>query len=358
MKGRVVLLDERRGRRIAALIAEGRLQDLLLDPREDDPTPRPGALYAAKIDRVIPNANAAFAVIGAQTAFLKDARGLKPGETALAQILSYAEPGKAPPLTRRLMLKSRYALLTPGAPGINVARSVRDADERARLRAIAEDALEEAGLSANAETGVVVRSAAAGADVDAVMDDILDLAAALPDPDAPAPALLRPADDAWSEAWREWTDPAPDQVLRGDNESDLLDRFGVWDAIERLKSPRVELSGGVWMSVEPTCAMVTIDVNTGDDFGKGAALKANLAAASELPRQLRLRGLGGIVTVDFAPVSKRERPQIEAALRKALAADPVQTDLAGWAPLGQLQLLRKRERRPLSQLLTGLLEGP
>jgi len=354
MKGRVVLLDECKGRRLAALVHNGRLEDLLIDPPAADPTPRPGALYAAKVDRIIPNANAAFAAIGRGAGFLKDARDLKPGDMTFAQVLSYAEPGKAPPLTRRLMLKSRYALLTPGAPGINVARSVRDTDEKARLRAIAEDALAEAGLSGDAATGVVLRSAAAGADADEVMDDILDLAAAMTTLNADAPALLRPADDAWSEAWREWTDPAPDQVLRGDDEPDVLDRFGVWDEIETLKSPRAELAGGLWMSVEPTRAMVAVDVNTGEDFGKGAALKANLAAAAELPRQLRLRGLGGIVTVDFAPASKRERPQIEAALKKALAADPVQTDIAGWTPLGQLQLQRKRERRPLFELLESL----
>jgi len=358
MKGRVVLLDERNGRRIAALLQDGRLEDLLIAPREGDHIPLPGAIYAVRIDRTVPNQNAAFAQLGGQTGYLRDARELKPGNTTLAQVLAYAESGKAAPLTRRLMLKSRYALLTPGAPGINVARSVRDTDEKARLRAIAEDALEEAGLTANAETGpevgIVLRSAAEGAEADEVMDDIIDLAAALSNFNADAPGLLRPADDPWTEAWREWADPAPDQVLRGDDEPDILDHHGVWDEIERLKSPRVDLKGGVWMSVEPTRAMVSVDVNTGDDFGKGASLKANLAAAADLPRQLRLRGLGGIVTVDFAPASKRERPQIEAALKRALADDPVQTDLAGWTPLGQLQMQRKRERRPLAELLEGL----
>jgi len=354
MKGRVALLDERSGRRIAALVVNGRLDDLLIDPPEDDPTPRPGAIYAVKIDRTVANLGAAFAAMGGETGFLKDAKDLKPGDAVVAQVVAYAEPGKAPPLSRRLTLKSRHALLTPGAPGVNVARSVRDADERARLRAIAEQALAEAGLSADAETGVVLRSAAANADAGEVMDDLLNLAGAMTALKADAPGLLRPADDAWCEAWREWTDPDPDQVLRGEDEPGLLDRFGVWDEIERLKSPRADLKGGAWMSVEPTRAMVSVDVNTGDEFGKGAALSANLAAAAELPRQLRLRGLGGIVTVDFAPASKRDRPQIEAALKKALAADPVQTDLAGWTPLGQLQLQRKRERRPLAELLEGL----
>ena len=83
----------------------------------------------------------------------------------------------------------------------------------------------------------------------------------------------------------------------------------------------------------------------------GAALTANLEAARELPRQLRLRGLGGQVIVDFAPLRKSDRKRIEEALKTAFRRDPIETTLAGWTPLGNFELQRKRERRPLSELL-------
>ncbi|HVH03818.1 MAG TPA: ribonuclease E/G, partial [Amaricoccus sp.] len=88
-------------------------------------------------------------------------------------------------------------------------------------------------------------------------------------------------------------------------------------------------------------------VNTGRDASPAAALKANLAAAAELPRQLRLRGLGGQVTVDFAPLARADRPRIERALAAALRDDAIDTTVLGWTPGGHLELQRKRARRPL-----------
>ncbi len=105
------------------------------------------------------------------------------------------------------------------------------------------------------------------------------------------------------------------------------------------------------MAVEATRAMVTVDVNTAGEFGGGASLTANLEAARDLPRQLRLRGLGGQIIVDFAPLRKTDRKRIEEALKAAFRRDPVETSLAGWTPLGNFELQRKRERRPLSELL-------
>lgn len=104
------------------------------------------------------------------------------------------------------------------------------------------------------------------------------------------------------------------------------------------------------MSIEPTRALVAVDVNTGRDTSPAATLKANLAAANALPRQLRLRGLGGQITVDFAPLPKAERRKIETALRTALRQDGIDTAISGWTPLGNLELQRKRARRPLSEL--------
>jgi Rne/Rng family ribonuclease len=104
------------------------------------------------------------------------------------------------------------------------------------------------------------------------------------------------------------------------------------------------------MAVEPTRAMVTVDVNTGGEFSAGAAVTANVEAARELPRQLRLRGLGGQIAVDFAPLKKPDRRRVEETLKSACRRDPVETTLAGWTPLGHFELQRKRERRPLTEL--------
>jgi Rne/Rng family ribonuclease len=127
--------------------------------------------------------------------------------------------------------------------------------------------------------------------------------------------------------------------------------MGALDQVEALLSPRAPLPGGAWMMIEPTSALVAVDVNTAGDFTTAAGLKTNLAAVEDLPRQLRLRGLGGQVVIDAAPLSRRDRRQVESSLKRALKADPVDTQVLGWTALGHLELSRRRERRPLRELL-------
>ena len=105
------------------------------------------------------------------------------------------------------------------------------------------------------------------------------------------------------------------------------------------------------MVIEPTSALVAVDVNTGADSSLAAGLKANIAAARDLPRQLRLRGLGGQITLDVAPMPKKDRRVFEDALRRAFRIDGAEVVLAGWTPLGMYEVQRKRDRLPLTQLL-------
>ena len=131
-------------------------------------------------------------------------------------------------------------------------------------------------------------------------------------------------------------------------EAGSFDTHGVLDALEDAQGARVPLGGGADMYVEPTRALVAVDVNTGNDTSPAAGLKASLAAVRELPRQLRLRGLGGIVVIDLAPFPKRERHVVEQVLSKTLRADAGEANLAGWTPLGNIELTRKRDRLLLS----------
>ncbi|MDF2233139.1 ribonuclease E/G [Albimonas sp. CAU 1670] len=361
MKGRAVLIleDEPGWPMLAARMENGRLEDLLVDPPESDPTPRIEAVHLARVIRRVEALGAVFLDLGdGREGFLKAPRKARPGERLLVQIARHAEPGKATPVSDEPLYKGRYAILTPHAPGINVARRIRDDDEAARLRAVAEDALAEAGLGPDdlgeAAPGAILRSAAEGVDPDAVAEDVAALAGLLNEARAAeagdaAPGEIVAAPDAVTRAWRDWVDPEPDEVIRGDLR--LWDDLGALDQLGALLRPRVGLTGEAWMMVEPTSALVAVDVNTGGDFSTASGLKANLAALADLPRQLRLRGLGGQIVVDLAPLSKRDRKQAETAIKRALREDPVETQVLGWTPLGHLELSRRRERRALSELL-------
>ena len=344
MKGRSVILDQIEGRAAAALMVDGKLQDLLIDP--DDDTPAPGAVFRAVVDRQVKGQGGVFLKLPSGSAFLRQGKGLAPGQVLLVQVTGYAEPGKAVPVTTRLLFKSRYAILTPDAPGLNISRAIRDDDERDRLLEIAHEEM----AAAPEGHGLILRSACAGADADAVAEDIAamrELAEAVLSDAVGGPELLLDAPDAHTRAWRDWAEPAPDEVVERDG---AFADLGVLEAIDALSGAQA-LPGGGTLYVEPTRALVAVDVNTGADTSPAAGLKANIAAARDLPRQLRLRGLGGQITVDFAPMPRKDRRQLEQVLRAAFKADPVETILAGWTPLSHYELQRKRERRPLSESL-------
>jgi len=339
MKGSVIALDEIAGRKAAARLVDGKLDDVLVDPADD--TPRPGAIFRAICDRPVKGQGGMFVRLPGGSGFLRGARGLKPGQALLVQVTGWAEEGKAVPVTDRVLFKSRYAIVTPGAPGVNVSRRIRDEEARVRLKEIAFAAIGAAG-----ETGLILRSEAeAGTDA-AIAGDIAtlnDLAqAVLGDAEGRDPELLVDGPDAHELAWRDW--PTPD--ILADAPGSFAEH-GIDEMIADLRGPRVPLAGGAFAFVEPTRALVAVDVNTGPDSSPAAGLKANIALARDLPRQLRCRGLGGQVVVDFAPMPKKERRGLEQVLRAAFKADTVETALAGWTPLGLYELQRKRERRPL-----------
>lgn len=347
MKGRVVVLGSCRGREAAALVVDGQLQDLIVDAR-DAAGLAPGAILRGVLDRQMKGQGGAFVKLpGGAKGFLRETKGLAPGQPVIVQVAGHAEPGKALPVTARVLFKGRLVIVTPGAPGLNVSRRIRDVDHRARLAGLAE-----AGM-AGSEHGLILRSAAAFAEDDEVAGELAEiraLAQAVMADLTGAPELLIDAPSPHEEAWRDWSDPPPDEVAEG---TDAFARHGVDDLADALLSPVVALPGGGSMAVEPTRALVAVDVNTGSDTSPAASLKANIAAARDLPRQLRLRGLGGQVTVDFAPMPKRDRAALDQQLRQAFRGEAAETSLAGWTPLGNFELQRKRDRLPLTVILKG-----
>ena len=343
MKGRMAVLGRIEGQRAAAQIVDGRLQDFLIEPAENT-VPLPGAIYRAVVDRPLKGQGGMILRLPGGTAFLRQGKGLSPGQTLLVQVTGFADEGKATPVTSKILFKSRYAIVTPNAPGINVSRSIKDDDLRESLLEIAHESMGDEGY------GLIVRSSAAGADADEVAEDIAEMCALATDilagESGEGAELLLDGPDPHHLAWRDWAEI--DDVA---TEASAFEDHAVPDLLEPFCTPYVALPGGASMYVEPTRALVAIDVNTGADTSPAAGLKANLAAVRDLPRQLRIRGLGGQITIDFAPMPKKDRRQMEQTLRSAFRADAVDTTLVGWTPLGHYELQRKRERRPLMESL-------
>ena len=384
MKGRVIAIGGAEDRGIAAaLIVDGRLEDLFPAQPMGSLEPNAGDIAVARVTRKLPKAGAFCEMAGGIEGYLRDAKAVTEGARILVQVQSLPEPGKAVTLTTRLLFKGPRLILTPDAPGVNVSRKIGNESERVRLKAVVEAALRTCDLAAGTpehadRLGVIVRSAARGAEAEVLEHEFAALLAELKERHARlhenglAPGV---GGDPVCAAFRDWLSPRPDTILctpdlarnltsgTGSKASAFADRkiaaliraeadpfeaAGVRDAIAALASPEIPFAGSS-MIVEATQALVAVDVNTKGDFTPAAGLKANLAAARDLPRQLRLRGLGGQVVVDFAPMPKAQRRMLEEALKKAFRDDPVETILVGWTKLGLFEMQRKRERRPLTE---------
>ena len=341
MRRYTIVLDHLNGREAAALLLDGVLHDLLID---DDQQPRPGAIFRGICDRPMKGQGGMMMRLpDGKTGFLRQGKGLRPGQSLLLQVSGYAEPGKAVPLTDRLLFKSRYAIVTPGRPGINLSRQVSDEEERGRILAVGRSVAEDS------PHGIILRSVCEGASDDEISEDIIemiDLAdTILVEAEGSEPELLTEGETPHAIAWREWPHNADIETKAGG-----FERRGVADQLETLLQPELALADGS-MVVEQTRALIAVDVNTGGDTSPNAALKANLAAARALPKTLRLRGLGGQVVVDFAPMSKAHRKQLDQSLKASFKSDAIETSLVGWTTMGLFELQRKRERLPLEAIL-------
>ncbi len=211
MKGRVIALSDVPSG--AALIVDGRLEDLLLSDPADGPSP--GDVCAVRVARKLSTAGAFCTLPGGGQGYLREARDLREGDRMLAQVQSLPEPDKAIPLTTRLLFKGPRLILTPDAPGVNVSRRIGNDAERARLARSVGDALT-VRAAENTEltrAGIIVRTEARG-EAGERLDRELDLLLA-----AWKGALRQVADDgaqatkATAGALPDWLFPLPVAIL-------------------------------------------------------------------------------------------------------------------------------------------------
>ncbi len=382
-----LLIDRVPGARRAALIEDGRLAEIEII--RDDRESLVGQIFLGRVQRVLPGGHAAFVALGGDVAgYLPIARGAPPpheGAAVMVQVAKDALGTKGPQLATRIALAGRFLVLVPGEDGVTVARRITDAATRARLAGIVRD-------QARPGENFTARTAAAGADEAALAADAQSLRATWAGIEqavgrARAPALLHAGPGALARlltdhagtAARIVTDDAaiyaealawcvrhmPEgagRVLRHRGGAALFEAEGVAAEIERSLAPRVALPSGGEIVIEPTEALVAIDVNTASLAGTAradeAALRTNLEAAGEAARQLRLRALGGLVVIDFVTMDEAAWRRVLGALGAALARDRVPVRVLGRTNAGLVEVTRARTRAPLASALAGLATAP
>ena len=185
---------------------------------------RAGTIYRAIADRPVKGQGGMFLRTPDGAAFLRQIKGLAPGQPLSVQVTGHAEPGKALPVTARLLFKSRHVIVTPDAPGVNVSRRIKGDAARDRLLEIAHDAGVPDGV------GLILRSSCADAAEDEIAQDIATMlahaAAVLGDAGAQMETLAE-GDGPHALAWRDWTVPAEVVTQPG-----CFEAQGVLDALD------------------------------------------------------------------------------------------------------------------------------
>lgn len=385
----------------AALVENGMLQEIHIERASRRGLI--GNIYKGRVSRVLPGMQAAFVDVGLdRTAFLHAsdiARSLsedaperegsenirefvQEGDELLVQVLKDPLGTKGARLTTYITIPSRYLVMLPHSDGVGVSARIENETERERLRSLTEQLAED-----DSDAGYIVRTAAEGAQLEALHADMIFLrklrdaifesanhtAAAslvhadllLPQRvlrDMLSPEIERVRVDSASvfESLRDFAERfVPQMVPRIElysQDRPLLDLYGIEDDVERALKRKVPLKSGGYIIFDQTEAMTTIDVNTGAFVGhrnlEETIFRTNLEAAVAIARQLRLRNLGGIIIIDFIDMAEEEhRRQVMHALEDRLAGDHAKTQIMDVSPLGLVEMTRKRTRESLEHLM-------
>jgi ribonuclease G len=302
---------------------------------------------------------------------------VKKGQELLVQVSKEPISTKGPRVTAHISLPGRFVVYMPGSDHVGVSRKIEDREERARLRAMARESLppksggvivRTVGEELTRETferelksliglwkqmqkkaarsrapAVVHREAklVAGIIRDLFSQKVDSLIVDSQQVFDDVRVYLEQVDPSLIERVKLYTDPRP-----------LFDAYDIESEIRDAFQRRVNLPSGGYIIVEPTEALVSIDVNTGRYTGKKdpekTILKTNVDAAREIARQVRLRDVGGIIVCDFIDMeTKANREKVLQELRQHLSRDRARTKAFQVSELGLIEMTRQRVRASL-----------
>ncbi|HEU4763910.1 MAG TPA: Rne/Rng family ribonuclease, partial [Gemmatimonadales bacterium] len=307
---------------------------------------------------------------------------VKKGQTLLVQVTKEPISTKGCRVTAQISLPGRFLVYMPHASRVGVSRKIESREQRAKLREMV-NRLMPAGSG-----GMIVRTVAEGTteehfrrEVESLLNLWKKINKKLRFVRAPAlvqreTSLTRgiirdlfsaKVDGLWCdskelvheiEQYLEQVDPDLNQRVHHYTEPQpLFEKFDIEREIKDLFKSRCELPNGGSIVIQPTEALVSIDVNTGRYTGKKdpekTILRTNLEAAREIARQLRLRDIGGIVVCDFIDMeSKQNRDRVLSELRSHLARDRARTKAYAVSELGLIEMTRQRVRPSLWHSMT------
>ncbi|MEX0837809.1 MAG: Rne/Rng family ribonuclease [Gemmatimonadota bacterium] len=310
--------------------------------------------------------------------------GLQKGQQILVQVTKEPISTKGPRLTAQVSLPGRFLVYMPFSSHVGISRKIEGRDQRAKLRKMAKEILPENS------GGIIVRTVSEEVTKEVLKREFDRLhgrwekiqnrarsqkAPAAVHQDAKLiSGIIRDLFSDKFEALRidskaiynevveyvKTVDPdLLDRVHLHEGTVPLFDEHDIEEEIQQAFGSKVSLKSGGHVVIEPTEALVSIDVNTGKFTGKGkkdpdeTILRTNIDAAREIAKQLRLRDVGGIIVVDFIDMeSQAHRDKVLQELRTHLGRDRARTKTFEISGLGLVEMTRQRVRPSLFNSLT------
>jgi ribonuclease E len=312
---------------------------------------------------------------------------IRRGQIVLIQVIKEERGNKGASLTTFLSLAGRYCVLMPNSPKDGgISRKIASPEDRKRLKQMTAEFKFAKGMS------VIIRTAGMGrthAEIKRDYDYLVKLWNNIRELtlQSNAPALIYEESDIIKRSIRDqYTNDIDELIVEGDEGFEAAKAFmqlllpshtpkiksyegttpifyayGVEDQLLAMHDPVVKLRSGGYIVINPTEALISIDVNSGRATGERnieeTASKTNMEAAAEVARQLRLRDLAGLIVIDFIDMlESRNRRNVERALKDALKADRAKIQLGRISPFGLLEMSRQRLRPSISE--TNMVQCP
>lgn len=303
----------------------------------------------------------------------------KRGDEVLVQVIKEGIGTKGPTLSTYISIPGRYLVLMPALGRVGVSRKIEDDKHRRELRQILLDLNPPKGL------GFIVRTAGqerSRKELGRDMAYLLRLWKVLVKrvQNTPGPICIYEESDMIIKTIRDIFSEEIDTILVDekaaydrakeflelvmpkyvdrlkfyDESEPLFHKYDLEKEIALIQRRTVPLKGGGSIVIDPTEALVAIDVNSGsfrtDDSAEENAFQLNLAASKEIARQLRLRDLGGVIVNDFIDMRhESHRRKVERSLRDAMRRDRARTKILRTSPFGLIEMTRQRIRPGLKK---------
>jgi ribonuclease E len=306
---------------------------------------------------------------------------VKRRQILLVQVVKEERGNKGAALTTYLSLAGRYCVLMPNtARGGGISRKIAQSGDRKKLKQILGELDIPQGMA------VIVRTAGSKrtkAEIRRDYDYLLRLWGEVREKTLKsiAPALVHEESDIVKRAIRDlYTKDIDEIIVQGseayraakdfmkllipshakkvqpheDGSIPLFQQFQVESQMDAMHEPEVQLRSGGYIVINPTEALVSIDVNSGratkERNIEETALKTNMEAAEEIARQLRLRDLAGLIVIDFIDMEvSRNQAKVERCLKDAMRNDRARIQIGRISPFGLLELSRQRLRPALHE---------